>query len=125
MASRRYMRLQALLPLLVHNGEPQSTLVIALGTGITAGAMTQYPGLQHRVTAELLPEVVRAVPLFRGNYDVTHAPGAEIRIHDGRHELLRNPQRYDVITLEPPPPSAAGVVNLYSRDFFISWHAAA
>src|SRR5262249_13829047 len=26
--------------------------------------------------------------------------------------------RYDVITLEPPPPSAAGVVNLYSRDFY-------
>ncbi|KPC55355.1 fused MFS/spermidine synthase [Amantichitinum ursilacus] len=118
MASRRYMRLQALLPLLVHHGEPKSTLVIALGTGITAGAMTQYPGLQHRVTAELLPAVARAVPLFKGNYNVTHDPGSEIRIHDGRHELLRNPQRYDVITLEPPPPSAAGVVNLYSRDFY-------
>jgi predicted membrane-bound spermidine synthase len=26
--------------------------------------------------------------------------------------------RYDVITLEPPPPSAAGVANLYSRDFY-------
>jgi spermidine synthase len=31
---------------------------------------------------------------------------------------LRHPQRYDLITLEPPPPSAAGVVNLYSRDFY-------
>jgi hypothetical protein len=27
-------------------------------------------------------------------------------------------ERYDVITLEPPPPSAAGVVNLYSREFY-------
>jgi hypothetical protein len=26
--------------------------------------------------------------------------------------------RYDLITLEPPPPSAAGVVNLYSPDFY-------
>ncbi|HBO77224.1 MAG TPA: spermidine synthase, partial [Cupriavidus sp.] len=26
--------------------------------------------------------------------------------------------RYDLITLEPPPPSASGVVNLYSRDFY-------
>ena len=27
-------------------------------------------------------------------------------------------ERYDLITLEPPPPSAAGVVSLYSRDFY-------
>ncbi|MGT2490457.1 hypothetical protein ACU4GD_07755 [Cupriavidus basilensis] len=41
--SLRYMRLQALLPLLVHTQEPRSALVVALGTGITAGALTQYP----------------------------------------------------------------------------------
>jgi hypothetical protein len=39
-------------------------------------------------------------------------------LEDGRRELLRSPEQYDVITLEPPPPSAAGVVNLYSRDFY-------
>ncbi|MGC7546911.1 spermidine synthase, partial [Pandoraea pneumonica] len=57
MTSLRYMRLQALLPLIVHNGEPKSALVIGLGTGITAGASLAYPGLQHRVVAELLPAV--------------------------------------------------------------------
>jgi hypothetical protein len=41
-----------------------------------------------------------------------------MRIGDGRQELLRRADRYDLITLEPPPPSAAGVVNLYSRDFY-------
>lgn len=116
--SLRYMRLQALLPLLVHTQEPRSALVVALGTGITAGALTQYPGLERRVTAELLPAVVRAVPEFRGNYDVSRHPRSDIRVRDGRHELLRSPERYDLITLEPPPPSAAGVVNLYSRDFY-------
>ena len=39
-------------------------------------------------------------------------------MRDGRRELLRNPKRYDLITLEPPPPSAAGVVNLYSSNFY-------
>lgn len=116
--SLRYMRLQALLPLLVHAREPRSALVVALGTGITAGALTQYPGLERRVTAELLPAVVRAVPEFRGNYDVSRNPRSDIRVRDGRHELLRSAERYDLITLEPPPPSAAGVVNLYSRDFY-------
>lgn len=39
-------------------------------------------------------------------------------MHDGRQELLRSNETYDLITLEPPPPSAAGVVNLYSSDFY-------
>jgi predicted membrane-bound spermidine synthase len=118
MPSLRYMRIQALLPLLIHNGEPRSALVIGFGTGITAGALTRYPGLEHRVVAELLPSVVKAAPLFKGNFNAAADPGVDIRLHDGRQELLRNPQRYDLITLEPPPPSAAGVVNLYSRDFY-------
>jgi predicted membrane-bound spermidine synthase len=118
MPSLRYMRIQALLPLLIHNGEPRSALVIGFGTGITAGALTRYPGLERRVVAELLPSVVKAAPLFKGNFNAAADPAVDVRLRDGRQELLRNPQRYDLITLEPPPPSAAGVVNLYSRDFY-------
>src|SRR5215510_13315416 len=118
MPSRRYMRLQALLPLIIHSGEPRTALVIGLGTGITAGALLRYPGLQHRICVELLPSVVRAAPLFEGNFGAASDPRIEIRLRDGRRELLRSPERYDVITLEPPPPTAAGVVNLYSSDFY-------
>jgi spermidine synthase len=116
--SIRYMRLQALLPLLIHRGEPRSALVIGLGTGITAGSLLQYPGLETRVCAELLPAVVHAASHFSGNFGAASSPALEIRLADGRRELARSAQRYDLITLEPPPPSAAGVVNLYSRDFY-------
>ncbi|MDM0047204.1 fused MFS/spermidine synthase [Variovorax dokdonensis] len=118
MTSLRYMRLQALLPLIVHNQEPKSALVIGMGTGITAGSLLAWPGLQERVVAELLPAVVRAAPQFKGNYGLTQDARMQIRVRDGRRELLASPQRYDLITLEPPPPSAAGVVNLYSSDFY-------
>jgi len=118
LASLRYMRLQALLPLLVHPGEPRSAMVIALGTGITCGALLADPDLQRRRCVELLPEVVDAAGRFEGNYGVTVAEGVEIRVGDGRHELLRHDDTWDLITLEPPPPSAAGVVNLYSREFY-------
>jgi spermidine synthase len=118
LTSLRYMRLQALLPLLIHRGEPKSALVIGLGTGITAGALLRYPGLDTRVVAELLPAVARAAPQFHGNYGVASDARADIRLRDGRRELLRSDERYDLITLEPPPPSAAGVVNLYSTDFY-------
>jgi predicted membrane-bound spermidine synthase len=116
--SLRYMRLQALLPLLIHPGEPRSVLVLGFGTGITAGALLAHPGLEQRVVAELLPPVVEAGGEFSGNYDASRSPLLDIRLGDGRHELLRRDDRYDLITLEPPPPSAAGVVNLYSREFY-------
>jgi spermidine synthase len=118
MPSLRYMRLQALLPLLIHRGEPRSALVIGLGTGITAGALLADESLDRRVVAELLPAVVLATPNFKGNYGVTADRRVTLRLADGRRELLRSADRYDLITLEPPPPSAAGVVNLYSRDFY-------
>ena len=118
LTSLRYMRLQALLPLLVHPGEPRSALVVGFGTGITAGALLPYRGLETRTVAELLPSVVRAGHLFKGNFGAANDSRLDIRIGDGRQELLRRSQRYDLITLEPPPPSAAGVVNLYSRDFY-------
>ncbi|PPQ18954.1 spermidine synthase [Bradyrhizobium sp. AC87j1] len=118
MPSLRYMRLQALLPLIIHNGDPKSALVIGYGTGITAGALSQFPGLERRVVSELLPAVLRAAPNFKGTFDAGTDPGLEKRLRDGRRELLSSEQRYDLITLEPPPPSAAGVVNLYSSDFY-------
>ncbi|MGB6193171.1 MAG: fused MFS/spermidine synthase, partial [Terracidiphilus sp.] len=116
--SMRYMSLQALLPLLIHRGNPQSSLVIGFGTGITAGATLRYSGLTHRACVELLPAVIQAGPLFPESYHAASDPNLTIRISDGRRELLGNPERYDVITLEPPPPSAEGVVNLYSTDFY-------
>ncbi len=75
--SLRYMRLQALLPLIIHGTEPRSALVIGLGTGITSGALLCYPGLEHRVVAELLPEeVLQATPNFRGNFGAGADPAA-------------------------------------------------
>jgi len=121
--SLRYMRLQALLPLIIHNGEPKSALVIGLGTGITSGALLRFPGLEQRVVAELLPEVLKATKYFQGNFGASTDPGLDIRLRDGRRELLSSEQTYDLITLEPPPPSAAGVVNLYSTNFYELAHA--
>jgi spermidine synthase len=118
MPSLRYMRLQALLPLLIMNHDPKSALVIGYGTGITSGALLAVDSLEKRVCVELLPGVVEASPLFHGNFSAASDPRLQIRIGDGRRELLRSSDRYDLITLEPPPPSAEGVANLYSTDFY-------
>lgn len=118
MPSMRYMRLQAMVPLLIHNGEPKAIMVVGFGTGITAGETLRYPGLQRRVCVELLPAVVRSGQMFPENYKAGSDPRIQIRLRDGRQELMRNGEQYDVITLEPPPPSAQGVTNLYSTEFY-------
>jgi len=56
--------------------------------------------------------------LFNGNLDSAADSRLALHIGDGRHYLLATKQRFDLITLEPPPPSARGVVNLYSTDFY-------
>jgi spermidine synthase len=118
MTSLRYMRLQALLPLLIHRGDPRSVLVIGYGTGITAGAALHDPQIQRVVCAETLPAVIQAGDLFPESYKASSDPRIQIRIRDGRQELLRSAEQYDLITLEPPPPSAERVANLYSTEFY-------
>jgi spermidine synthase len=56
--------------------------------------------------------------MFPENYNAWNDDRLNIRVRDGRQELMRSNQSYDVITLEPPPPSAQGVANLYSLQFY-------
>lgn len=115
----RYMRLQAYLPYLVHKSEPQNALVIGLGTGNTAGAFTQIDSLKQINVYELLPKMIEATKVFsETNYSLTENPKVSIHIGDGRLQLSQSKESYDIITLEPPPPSSAGVNNLYSVDFY-------
>ncbi len=45
-------------------------------------------------------------------------PRVQVHVEDGRFFLNASEQRYDLITSEPPPPKIAGVVNLYSQEYF-------
>jgi len=45
-------------------------------------------------------------------------PRVEVHVEDGRYFLQATDRRFDLITGEPPPPNAAGVVNLYTREYF-------
>jgi hypothetical protein len=69
---------------------------------------------------ELIPSVKAVFPYF---FDDAHAvlenPDGRIVIDDGRRFLNRTAEKYDVITIDPPPPvEAAGSSLLYSEDFY-------
>ena len=110
-------RVSGHLPMLLHP-DPQDALVICFGVGNSLAAVGRHPvGRIHCV--ELSPGVVEAAPLFSAtNRDILADPRVRLTVEDGRIHLLSTAERYDVVTLEPPEMHTAGVVNLYTREFY-------
>jgi spermidine synthase len=105
------------LPMALHP-EPRRALVIGLGGGVTAGAVSQHPGVEVDVV-ELSPGVVRAASFFDDvNYGVTSRANVRIRLDDGRNYLMLARDRYDVITADVIVPIHAGAGNVYSAEYF-------
>lgn len=106
-----------LLPAVLH-GNPKRALVVGLGGGATAGALSQVPGLEVDVV-ELSDGVVHAADFFTHvNFDLLRKPNVHLRVDDGRNYLLRTRTRYDVITADAIIPTHAGATNLYSVEYF-------
>jgi len=114
-----YMRLQGHLPVFMSQAPVKNSLVICLGVGLTAGAITTHPDTKLTVV-ELSRAIVGLSDLFADVNEKVHLnPDVTLVTDDGRNYMVRNPgKRFDVITLEPPPPVLAGMANLYSLDFY-------
>jgi spermidine synthase len=111
-------KVMAHLPLAVRERPPASTLVICFGMGTTFRSLASWGG---RTTAvELVPSVADAFGFyFADAADVRARPGARIVIDDGRRFLKRTTERFDLITIDPPPPVEAGGSSLlYSAEFY-------
>jgi spermidine synthase len=117
-SAKRYMRLLGCLPTLLHK-DPKDVLLICFGTGTTAGAVASYKKVENLDIVELSPQVIKVASQFAdSNQDVLNNAKAHVHINDGRNFLLCSKKRYDVMTFEPPPLTEAGVVNLYSKEFY-------
>lgn len=105
------------LPLLLHP-DAKSVLVIGLGSGVTAGAISIHP-IRQVDLVEIEPAVVEAASFFTSeNRDVLRDARARVVLADARNFLLTNPTRYDVIVSEPSNPWIGGVASLFSLEFF-------
>jgi len=113
----RYMQLFAWLPLSLHP-QPRRALLISYGAGNTAQALLSDPQLSHLSIVDLSPEMLAASPLLHGAADPLLDARVRVVREDGRHFLRTRREQFDVITAEPPPPQIAGVVNLYTREYF-------
>lgn len=106
------------VPLAFHEQPPKSALVICLGMGTTYRSLLSW-GVSA-TAVELLPSVRQVFPYFNPDSDrLLQQPNSRIVIDDGRLFLEKTREQFDVITLDPPPPtSAAGVSLLYTREFY-------
>ncbi len=111
-------KLMAHLPLAQLPHQPKSALVICFGMGTTYRSLLSW-GIDT-TAVELVPSVSDAFGYyFPDAEEVRRNPLSHIVIDDGRRFLRRTSQRFDVITLDPPPPvEAAGSSLLYSREFY-------
>jgi spermidine synthase len=115
---KRYMRLLGHLPVLLHN-KPEEALNICFGTGTTSGSIISHPEVKHLDIVDLSKEVLNSAQYFEeSNHGVAKRGNVTMHVNDGRNFLLTTSKKYDVVTFEPPPPLEAGVVNLYSQEFY-------
>ncbi len=112
----QYMDWMGHLPMLLHS-DPKKALVICFGTGQTANAVRKE-NPETLDIAELNERVLKLSPYFKANQGVLDDPRVTATVMDGRAYLRRTSKIYDVITLEPMPPTFAGVNALYSKEFY-------
>lgn len=104
------------LAMLLHR-DPRDVLVIGLGGGATAGAVSRH-GARLSIV-ELNEGVRRAAPWFAGiSYDVLRQPATRLVVDDARSFLATTDERFDVVTADIIQPTHAGAGALYSREYF-------
>jgi spermidine synthase len=105
------------MPVMLHPN-PKSALVVGLGGGATAGAVSRFPGLEVDVV-ELSGAVVDGASFFSHiNFGLLQRPSVTLRVDDGRNYLMTTRKKYDIITADIILPRHAGAGALYSREYF-------
>ena len=109
----------AALPLMWHE-QPESVLLLGLGTGFTALAAAQWRDI-HIEAVELLPEVIEASKLF-DTYPNRPQPVSPIHTvnADARRYVQATTHRYDVIISDLFHPARSGAGSLYTTEHFQS-----
>ena len=115
------MRLERMLghvPALVHPN-PRSILIVGVGAGVTAGALSIHPEVERIVVCEIEPMVPRSARAYFGeeNHHVFDDPRVELIFDDARHFLQTTQETFDIITSDPIHPWVRGAATLYSLEY--------
>jgi spermidine synthase len=103
-------------------GQPIHALVICFGMGTTFRSLASWGA--YVTAVDLVPSVPDMFGYFHPDGpDLVRNSGGRLRIvhDDGRRFLDRSSEKFDLITIDPPPPvEAAGSSLLYTKEFYAS-----
>jgi spermidine synthase len=110
-------KFMAHLPLAMLPKPPESAVVICMGMGTTYRSLLSWD--IDVTVVELSPSVKEAFGYYWNDAEAhLRDPRGRIVVDDGRRFLRRSQERFDVITIDPPPPiETAGSSLLYSEEF--------
>ncbi|NLP05889.1 hypothetical protein GX411_08060 [Candidatus Fermentibacteria bacterium] len=101
-----------------YNRDARDVLVVALGGGITAGAVLTHP-VDTLVCAEICPAVVLALPIFEGeNGRPELDPRFTLVEDDGRNFVAGSGRRWDIVICDATHPGSSDSWVLYTREFY-------
>ena len=113
----RTQLLSGYLPMFLHE-DPKSVLVIGQGSGITLGAVEQFP-IKSVDLVEISSAVIEGSRYFNSfNHDALSDKRLKVILADGRNHVALADQKYDVIISEPSNPWISGVGALFTDNFF-------
>jgi spermidine synthase len=115
------MRLERMLghvPALVHP-RPRSVLIVGVGAGVTAGALSIHPEIERIVVCEIERVVPESARRYFGeeNHHVFDDRRVELVFDDARHFLQTTAEKFDIITSDPIHPWVRGAATLYSLEY--------
>jgi len=116
---KRYMKYFVYWPLAFHPNV-EKALLISYGVGQTAKAFSDSSEIEDIDIVDLSTDILdtHRVMFPEEGTSPLDDPRVDVHIEDGRFFLLTTDESYDVITAEPPPLMMAGVVNLYTQEYF-------
>ena len=122
-AAKRYMKLYVYLPLAL-KADTKDTLLISFGVGSTAKALTDTKSVRSIDIVDISRDILELSEIvYPGDDNPLKDERVQVHVEDGRFFLNTTTKHYDLITSEPPPPKNAGVVNLYSQEYFELIHS--
>ena len=99
--------------------DPQTALVIGLGTGESAGWLADMRNVRRVDVVELEPAIDEIAFRARDvNRDVLNHPRVRRIYDDGREFLFTTRNQYDLVISEPSNPYRAGIAALYTSEFY-------
>ncbi len=116
---QRYTRAFVLIPALLAD-RFENVMVMCFGVGNTANAALSDPAVRRVDVVDLSRDILEHAGHFaNSNSGTLTDPRVMVHVNDARHHLRMLPgPTYDLITGEPPPLPHAGVVSLYTQEFF-------